>query len=110
MEESSDSALGGCHASCHGTGSATNPYNGDGARAVQALLKQAAHVVQQHKEADNRACQAAELLSRRDDITATFSNEHRILVQLTEKFESAAAEMQQKRAIAGTLSLLRGRS
>lgn len=65
-------------------------------------------MVQKCKEADDRACQAAELLSKRDDIIATFSNEHRILVQLTEEFESAAAEMQQKRAIAGTLSLLRG--
>ena len=47
-------------------------------------------------------CQAAELLSRRDDIIATFNNEHRILLQLTEQFESTAAEMQQKRVIAGT--------
>lgn len=79
-----------------------NPYNGDGARAVQALLKQAVRVVQRCKEADDRACQAAEVLSRRDDIIATFTNEHRILLQLIEQFESTAAEMQQKRAIAGT--------
>ena len=83
------------------TGSATNPYNGDGARAVQALLKQAGQVVQQCKAADDRACQAAELLSRRDDIIATFNNEHRILLRLTEQFESTAAGMQQKRVIAG---------
>lgn len=83
-------------------GSATNPYNGDGARAVQALLRQAAHVVQQGKEADDRACQAAALVSRRDDIIASLTNEHRMLAQLAEQFESTAKEMQQRRAIAGT--------
>lgn len=90
------------HSGWRTAGSATNPYNGDGARAVQALLKQAGHVVQRCKEADDRACQAAELLSRRDDIIASFTNEHRILLQLAEQFETTATEMQQKRAIAGT--------
>lgn len=59
-------------------------------------------MVQQCKKAGDRACQAAELLSKRDDIIATFTNQHRMLVQLTEQFESTAAQMQQQRAIAGT--------
>ena len=58
-------------------------------------------MVQQCKEADNRARQAADLLSNRDDIIAAFSQEHGMLVQLTAQFESTAMEMQQKRAIAG---------
>ena len=86
-------------------GSATNPYNGDGARAVQALLKQAAHVVQQGGEADDRACQAATIISKRDEMLASFRNEHRMLVQLAEQFESTAKDMQERRAIAGVHTL-----
>lgn len=53
-------------------------------------------MVQRCQEADDRACQAAELLSRTDDIVASFTNEHRILLQLAEQFESTATEMQHK--------------
>ncbi|KAL0054094.1 hypothetical protein WJX82_003655 [Trebouxia sp. C0006] len=82
-------------------GSVSNPYHGDGARAVQVLLKQAARVVQQRKEADDRACQAAALVSKRDDVIESFTQEHRTLVQLAEQFESTAVKVQQRRAIAG---------
>jgi len=88
---------------CLVAGSVSNPYNGDGARAVQVLLKQTARVVQQRKEADDRACQAAALVSKRDDIIESFTQEHRTLVQLAEQFEGTALEVQQRRAIAGTL-------
>lgn len=83
----------------------SNPYNGDGARAVQVLLKQAARVVQQRKEADDRACQAAALVSKRDDIIESFTQERRMLVQLAEQFEGAALEVQQRRAIAGNAAV-----
>ena len=83
----------------------SNPYNGDGARAVQVLLKQAARVVQQRKEADDRACQASALVSQRDNIIESFTQEHRMLVQLAEQFEGTALEVQQRRAIAGTAHL-----
>ena len=83
----------------------SNPYNGDGARAVQVLLKQASRVVQQRKEADDRACQAAALVSKRDDIIESFTQEHRMLVQLAEQFEGTALEVQQRRAIAGIAAL-----
>lgn len=86
-------------------GSATHPYNGDGARAVQAVLKQAAHVLRQAREADERSCQAAALVSRRDDIIACFTNEHKMLEQLTEQFEGIAVDMQQRRSIAGNQSI-----
>lgn len=86
-------------------GSVSNPYNGDGARAVQVLLKQAARVVQQRKEADDRACQAAALVSKRDDIIESFTQERRMLVQLAEQFESTALEAQQRRAIAGNAAV-----
>ncbi|KAL3145303.1 hypothetical protein ABBQ38_001566 [Trebouxia sp. C0009 RCD-2024] len=82
-------------------GSAPNPYSGDGAWAVQALLQQAAQVVQQCKQVDTRARQAADLLSSRDDFIAAFVQEHGMLVQLTAHIGSTAREMQQKRVIAG---------
>ncbi|KAL0025778.1 hypothetical protein WJX77_011349 [Trebouxia sp. C0004] len=85
----------------HTPGSMSNPYNGDGARAVQVLLKQAARVLQQRKEADERACQAAALLFTRDDVIESFTQEHRVLLQLAEQFEGTALEVQQRRAIAG---------
>ncbi len=72
---------------------------------MQVLLKQAARVVQQRREADDRACQAAALVSKRDDIIESFTQEHRILVQLAEQFEGTALEVQQRRAIAGTAAL-----
>ena len=90
---------------CLDAGSVSNPYNGDGARAVQVLLKQAARMVQQRKEADDRACQASALVSKRDDIIESFAQEHRMLVQLAEQFEGTALEVQQRRAIAGTAAL-----
>lgn len=68
---------------------------------MQVLLKQAARAVQQCKEADARACQAAALVSERDSVIETFTQEHRRLLQLAEHFESTALEMQQRRAIAG---------
>ncbi len=58
-------------------------------------------MVQQGKEADERACQAATLVSRRDSIIESFTQEHRMLLQLAEQFEGTALEMQQRRAIAG---------
>ena len=96
------SVVTGC---CLVAGSVSNPYNGDGARAVQVLLKQAARVVRQRKEADDRACQTAALVSNRDDIIESFTQEHRILVQLAEQFEGTALEVQQRRAIAGIAAL-----
>ncbi len=90
---------------CLVAGSVSNPYHGDGARAVQVLLKQAARVVQQRKEADDRACQAAALVSKRDDVIESFTQEHRTLVQLAEQFESTAVKVQQRRAIAGIAAL-----
>ncbi|DBB04694.1 TPA: hypothetical protein ACH3X1_012748 [Trebouxia sp. C0004] len=89
----------------HTPGSMSNPYNGDGARAVQVLLKQAARVLQQRKEADERACQAAALLFTRDDVIESFTQEHRVLLQLAEQFEGTALEVQQRRAIAGIVAL-----
>lgn len=88
-------------------GSAPNPYSGDGAWAVQALLQQAAQVVQQCKQVDTRARQAADLLSSRDDFIAAFVQEHGMLVQLTAHIGSTAREMQQKRVIAGNCACLR---
>ncbi|KAA6418256.1 MAG: hypothetical protein FRX49_11765 [Trebouxia sp. A1-2] len=82
-------------------GSVSNPYNGDGARAVQVLLKQAARAVQQRKDADDRAYQASALVSKRDDIIESFTQEHRMLIQLAEQFEGTALEVQQRRAVAG---------
>lgn len=90
---------------CLVAGSVSNPYNGDGARAVQVLLKQAARAVQQRKDADDRAYQASALVSKRDDIIESFTQEHRMLIQLAEQFEGTALEVQQRRAVAGTAAL-----
>ena len=65
------------------------------------LCKQAARIVQQWKAADTQACQANELIAKRDSIISSFTNEHRMLLQLAEQFENAALEMQQRRAIPG---------
>ena len=57
--------------------------------------------MQQWKEADLRASQAAAVVTKQSKVIDSFAQEHRMLLQLAEQFEDTALVIQQRRAVVG---------